>query len=94
MKKQSFIKGSLILIVSAVIAKAAGALFKIPLTNMLGGTGMGYFSCAYGLFLPIYALTANGLTTAAAKLTADNCAAGNYRNARKIYRVSLLFLKR
>lgn len=89
MKKQSFIKGSLILIVSAVIAKAAGALFKIPLTNMLGGTGMGYFSCAYGLFLPIYALTANGLTTAAAKLTADNCAAGNYRNARKIYRVSL-----
>ncbi|MGN0621973.1 MAG: polysaccharide biosynthesis C-terminal domain-containing protein [Porcipelethomonas sp.] len=90
MKKQSFIKGSVILIVSAVIAKAAGALFKIPLTNMLGGTGMGYFSCAYGLFLPVYALTANGLTTAAAKLTADSCAKGNFRNARKIYRVSLM----
>lgn len=52
MKNQSFLKGSVILIASAVIAKAIGALFKIPLTNMLGGVGMSYFSCAYGLFLP------------------------------------------
>ena len=72
MKNQSFLKGSVILIASAVIAKAIGALFKIPLTNMLGGVGMSYFSCAYGLFLPVYAVTATGLTTAVAKLTAEN----------------------
>ncbi len=89
MKNQSFLKGSVILIVSAVIAKAIGALFKIPLTNMLGGVGMSYFSCAYGLFLPVYALTATGLTTAVAKLTAENCAFGNYKNAAKIRRISL-----
>lgn len=89
MKKQSFLKGSIILIISAVVAKAVGALFKIPLTNMLGGVGMSYFSCAYGLFLPVYALTATGLTTAVAKLTAENCAYRNYRNVRKINRVSL-----
>lgn len=90
MKKQSFMKGSVILIASAVIAKAIGALFKIPLTNMLGGVGMSYFSCAYGLFLPVYALTATGLTTAVAKLTAENCAFGNYRNVKKIQKTSLL----
>lgn len=90
MKKQSFLKGSVILIASAIIAKAIGALFKIPLTNMLGGVGMSYFSCAYGLFLPVYALTATGLTTAVAKLTAESCAFGNYRNVKKIQKVSLL----
>lgn len=90
MKNQSFLKGSVILIASAVIAKAVGALFKIPLTNMLGGVGMSYFSCAYGLFLPVYAVTATGLTTAVAKLTAENCAFGNYKNAAKIRRISLL----
>ena len=42
MKQQSFLKGSLILGVSALTAKLLGALFKIPLTNLLGGTGMGY----------------------------------------------------
>lgn len=90
MKKQSFIKGSIILIASAVIAKAIGAIFKIPVTNMLGGTGMSYFSCAYGLFLPIYAVTANGLTTAVAKLTAENSAFGNYNNIKKIHKTALI----
>ena len=69
MKNQSFLKGSVILIASAVIAKAIGALFKIPLTNMLGGVGMSYFSCAYGLFLPVYAVTATGLTPAVETIT-------------------------
>lgn len=90
MKNQSFLKGSVILIASAVIAKTIGALFKIPLTNMLGGVGMSYFSCAYGLFLPVYAITATGLTTAIAKLTAENCAFNNYKNVAKIRRISLL----
>ena len=57
MKKQTFIKGSLILMISAVAAKVMGAFFKIPLTNILGGVGMSYFSCAYSLFMPVYALT-------------------------------------
>ena len=47
---------------SAVAAKGLGALFKIPLTNILGGIGMSYFSSAYSLFMPIYALTVTGLT--------------------------------
>ncbi|HOF68140.1 MAG TPA: oligosaccharide flippase family protein, partial [Ruminococcus sp.] len=74
MKKQDFIKGSIILMLSAAIAKMLGALFKIPLTNMLGGVGMGYFSCAYSLFLPIYALTVTGLSSAVARLTAQSTA--------------------
>ncbi len=89
MKKQSFIKGSVILIASAIVSKAIGALFKIPLTNMLGGIGISSFSCAYGLFLPVYSVTANGLTTAVAKLTAESCAVGNYKNIKKIRNVSL-----
>ena len=43
-RKQSFWKGSALLLASAMIAKLLGACFKIPLTNVLGGTGMGYFS--------------------------------------------------
>lgn len=90
LKKQSFIKGSVILIASALISKAIGALFKIPLTNILGGVGMSSFSCAYGLFLPVYAVTANGLTSAVAKLTAESCAEKNYKNIKKIRNISLL----
>ena len=40
-RKQSFWKGSALLLASAMTAKLLGACFKIPLTNVLGGTGTG-----------------------------------------------------
>lgn len=90
LKKQNFLKGSLILMISAAIAKMLGALFKIPLTNILGGVGMSYFSCAYSLFMPIYALTVTGISSAVARLTASNVAFGMYENARRVRRTALI----
>ncbi len=90
MKKQGFLYGSVILILSAVIVKIIGALFRIPLANMLGGTGMGYFSCAYGIFMIIYAVSVTGLPTAVAKLTAESMALEQYKDVRQIKKISLL----
>ncbi len=88
MKKQSFLTGSLLLTASALTAKLLGALFKIPLTAMLGGTGMGYFSCAYGLFLPLYAVFVTGVSTAVARPTADHAGKGNFSAARYVRKVA------
>lgn len=71
MKKQNFLKGSLILIASATAAKVMGAIFRIPLANMLGGTGMGFFSSAYGIFMTVYAVSVSGIPVAAARFTAE-----------------------
>ena len=71
MKRQSVLSGSVWLIGSAILAKILGAIFRIPLTAMLGGTGMGYFSCAYGLFLPVFALSVTGINTAVSAVTAQ-----------------------
>ncbi|MDE7098627.1 MAG: polysaccharide biosynthesis protein [Ruminococcus sp.] len=90
LKKQNFIKGSVILMASAIVAKALGALFKIPLTNMLGGVGMSYFSCAYSIFMPVYALTVTGLSSAVARMTAKSMAFGMYKNITRIRRTAFL----
>ena len=84
MKKQTFLKGSLLLTVSALLAKILGAFFKLPLTAVLGGTGMGYFSCAYGLFLPLYAIFVTGLSTAVAKMVASYAGMNNMNSARYV----------
>ncbi len=84
MKKQTFLKGSLLLTVSALLAKILGAFFKLPLTAVLGGTGMGYFSCAYGLFLPLYAVFVTGLSTAVAKMVASYAGMHNMNSARYV----------
>ncbi len=91
MKKQSFLMSSAILIFSAVAAKLTGALFRIPLANLLGGTGMGYFSSAYGIFMTIYAVSVTGLPAAVAKLASENAALGRFSNLRKVRRTSIAF---
>ncbi len=45
---------------------------------------MGYFSCAYGLFLPIYAMSVTGLSAAVAKNTAEEAAKGCWSSVRRI----------
>ena len=90
MRKQNFIKGSVILIASVIIVKILGAMFKIPLTNLIGGTGMGYFSGAYGLFLPVYAVFVTGLSSAASKLTAQSIILNGKKGAAIIKKCSLM----
>lgn len=89
MKKQGFLYGSAVLIVSAVIVKVIGALFRIPLANMLGGTGMGYFSAAYGIFMPVYAISATGLPAAAARAVSSAEARGRTDEAQEVRRTAL-----
>ncbi|NMB30917.1 MAG: polysaccharide biosynthesis protein [Clostridiales bacterium] len=90
-EKQGLFKSSIILFVAMIITKVVGAVFKIPLANILGGSGMGYFSSAYGLFWPVYSIVAAGLPVAVVRLVAENSAKGNVRNLRKIKRVSLIY---
>ncbi len=83
--------GSTVLILSAVIAKLIGAIFRIPLANMLGGTGMGCFSGAYSIFMTVYAVSVTGLPAAVAKAVAENSALGRFANLRKIKNSALIF---
>lgn len=90
MKKQSFLKGSAILMGMVIITKILGLMYKIPLTHMLGGTGMGYFSSAYAVFTPIFAVVVSGIPSTISRMVAENYAFERYRNVRKIKRVSML----
>ena len=90
MTEKKYLKNTVILFVSMIITKVIGALFKIPLANLLGGTGMGYFSSAYGLYSPIFALTAAGIPTVMMRTTARNAAVGNIRYAAAIKKYALI----
>ncbi len=42
-KRQSVLNGAVILMAAVVLVKIIGALFKMPMTSMIGITGRGYF---------------------------------------------------
>lgn len=90
-QNSSLIKSAMLLFTAMAMTRIIGAVLKIPLGNILGGTGLGYFSAAYSVFSPVYALTAAAIPTVITKLVAGNIALGNYRTVRKIRRVMLRF---
>ena len=83
-EKTGFFKNTLILFTAMFITKIVGALLKIPLTNMIGGTGMGYFSTAYSFFKPVYTVLAAGLPVVITRMTAQSTACKRFREARSI----------
>ncbi len=92
-KEQNFLQGALILGMATVIVKVIGVFFKIPLTNLLGGTGMAYFFTAYDLFNPLYTLAMAGFPVAVSKIVSENYAKWRFRDVRKVLRLSMfLFL--
>ena len=52
MKKNSIFKGAIVLAIGTFIAKLIGVLYRVPLTNILGGKGLGL----YQMIFPVYAV--------------------------------------
>ena len=71
-----------------MLVKFIGAIFKIPLGNLIGGVGMGYFSTAYDLYQPLYALAMGGLPIAVSRMVAERVAEKRYRDVRKTLRIA------
>lgn len=87
-KQQSFEYGAIILIAATALVKIIGAIFKIPLSNLIGDLGFGYFSSAYDLFLPIYSLAMAGLPIAVSRIVAENMAVGRFKDVRQTLKIA------
>lgn len=79
-KQQSFLEGSFILLLSTAIVKILGALYRIPLTGLIGDDGMGYYSTAYDLYLPMYSLAMAGLPVAISRMVAEYVSQNKYNS--------------
>ena len=84
-------QGAMILMIGTVTVKVVSMLFKIPISNMLGGTGYSYFTNAYEIFNLISTIATAGFPVAISKLVSENSVLGRYRDSRKIFRISRLF---
>lgn len=86
-KEQSFLQATVILGLATMLVKVLGAIFKIPLQRLIGDDGMGFYSTAYDIYLPIYSLAMAGFPVAVSRMVADQVGKERYRDARKTLRV-------
>lgn len=80
-----------ILAAAGLIARAIGIIRRIPLTNIIGDAGNGFYSAAYEIYAIILLLSSYSLPLAVSKMVAARVSRGQYRNAKKIFKASLLF---
>ncbi|MDD6879892.1 MAG: oligosaccharide flippase family protein, partial [bacterium] len=81
-------QGAFILTISTAFVKLAGLLFTIPIANMLGGEGMGYFYSAYDIYNMLAVLASAGLPVAVSRMVSETLVSGNTDEAERIYKVS------
>ena len=90
-EKKSFVKGAVILGVAGLICKVIGALFRIPLYNMLGD-GMQYYEAVYPYYSTLLVISSAGLPTAISRMVAERTALGDVMGAKRVFRKSQILL--
>lgn len=87
-KKQSLLTGAGVLAIATIVVKIIGAIYKIPITNLLGTEGYGYFTGAYAVYTPFYAVSMAGLPVAVSKFVSQNMQLGRIKDAQAIFKIA------
>lgn len=90
MKKNNFLKGAAILGVAGLVTKMLGAVYRIPLSNLIKPEGLGYYQVAYSLYMLLLVVSTSGFPTAMAKMISEKRAEKDYLGANRVFKVALM----
>lgn len=88
-KKSTFFGGAAVLAAGIVVVKLIGALYKIPLGNILDDEGFGHFNNAYVIYNLLLMVSTAGLPVALSKTVSEANALGHRNQVHRVFRVAL-----
>ena len=91
-RRHNFISGAAVLALAVAVTKVLGALYKIPLGNLLDKEGMAHFYAAYNIYNLLLVLSTAGLPLALSRLVSRAAAQGRRNAQRRIFRAALALL--
>ena len=91
-RRHNFISGAAVLALAVAVTKVLGALYKIPLGNLLDKEGMAHFYAAYNIYNLLLVLSTAGLPLALSRLVSRAAAQGRRNAQRRIFRTALALL--
>lgn len=75
-KEKRIASGASVLLIGSIVAKMLGALYRIPLTNILGAEGMGMYQLVFPVYALFMVLATAGVPTALSRTVAEKRAMG------------------
>ena len=92
MKKKGFIFGAVIVALGGFLSKLIGAFYRIPLTNLLGGEGIGLYQLIFPVYCILLDFSSVGVPTALSKLIAERRARGEEEEGTHLLQASFRLL--
>ena len=90
-KNNSFLIQGMILAAAGIITRLIGIAYRIPVNNILGDEGQGFYGCAFSIYNIALLLTSYSLPLAVSKLVSARVSKKEYKNAMRIFKGALLF---
>lgn len=88
-KKNSFFGGAGILTAGIIIVKLIGALYKIPLGNILSDAAFSDFNTAYNIYSLLIIISTGGLPVALSKMVSEANALNRGNQVKKVFNLAL-----
>ncbi len=89
-KNQNYLHGAAMLAAAVVVIKILGAIYKIPLGNILGDKGFAHFTVAYNLYSVLLTLSTAGLPIALSKMVSEASNLGRPAQLARTFRIALI----
>lgn len=83
--KNKYLVQGTILAVSSIIVRFIGLLYRIPLTRIVGDTGMGYYTSAFEIYNLALILSSYSIPVAVSKLVSAREIKKEYRNSKRVF---------
>jgi len=91
MKKQSFLEGAFILMISGLITRVMGFVLRIILVKYVGDEGLGLFQMVYPFYMTLLLISTAGFPVAISKLIPERIANKEKSGAFHLLKVALSF---
>ena len=90
-KAANFVIQGSILAIASIVVRIIGIAYRIPMINIIGDEGMGYYGTAFNGYNIALLLSSYSLPLAVSKMVSVRLARKQYRNSVRILRAALVY---
>ena len=89
---RSFMNNVTVILISQIIVKLFGMVYRIVITNIpgFGDEGLGFYNVGFQIYTVLLAISSVGIPNAISKMVSERAALGDYKGANKIFRTAML----
>lgn len=89
-KKHHFLMQGSILAVSGIIVRIIGLFYRIPMINIIGNKGNGYYTSAYSVYSLFLILSSYSFPISISKIVSERLAVGRYKDVKNVIKSSFV----